>query len=114
MITNKTKKRKIVSKVKVCRSFLSKSLGLMFRFDLVDKGLVFVFDKEKKIGLHMFFVFMPIDVLFLNSKKKVVEIKENFMPFHFYNPRKKAKYIVELPWMTVKEKKIKVGDFISF
>ncbi len=114
MITNKTKKNKIVSKVKLCRSLISKGLGLMFRFDLRDKGLVFVFDSEKRRQLHMFFVFMPIDVIFLDRKKKIVEIKEDFFPFHIYSPKQKAQYIIELPWMTVREKKIKIGDVISW
>ena len=39
----------------------------------------------------MFFVFFPIDVLFLDKNKKVVELKENFKPFSIYFPKNKAK-----------------------
>ena len=60
------------------------------------KNLVFVFDKEVKESLHMFFVFYPIDVLFLDKDKRVVEIKRNFKPFKFYFPKNKAQYIIEL------------------
>jgi uncharacterized membrane protein (UPF0127 family) len=62
----------------------------------------------------MMFVFFPIDVLFVDKNKKVVEIKESFMPFTFYNPEKKAKYVVELPAGAVKETKTSVGDRIGF
>lgn len=112
MIKNKTRKIVISREHKLCTSNFSKSKGLMFT--LTPKSMVFVFEKEKKIPLHMFFVFFPIDVLYLDKKKKVVEIKESFMPFHFYNPKKKAAYVVELPFGTVDDTKTKLGDIIEF
>ncbi|MBR9691161.1 DUF192 domain-containing protein [Candidatus Woesearchaeota archaeon] len=78
---------------KVCRSAWSKARGLMFSR---KKNLVFVFDDEKRRNLHMFFVFFPIDVLFLDKDKKIVEIKKNFKPFTYYKPKNKVKYIVEI------------------
>lgn len=44
----------------------------------------------------MFFVFYSIDVLLLNEKKEIVEIKKNFKPFTFWNSKEKGKYVVEL------------------
>jgi len=92
---------------KICRSLWSKARGLMFSR---KKNLVFVFEEEKRIGLHMFFVFFPIDVLFLDSKKKVVEIKRNFRPFSFYTSKEKAKYVVELS----EKYNFKLGDKVNF
>ena len=57
---------------------------------------MFVFDKEKRISLHMLFVFFPIDVLFLDKNRKIIEIKKNFKPFTFYKSKNKANYVVEL------------------
>ena len=62
----------------------------------------------------MFFVFYPIDVLFLNKNKIIVEIKENFRPFAFYTPKNKAKYIIELSQKTIKKTKTQIGDKIKF
>ena len=83
-------------------------------FSRQPKTLIFIFDSEKIVPLHMFFVFYPIDVLFLNKNKKVVETKENFKPFTLHNPRNKAQYIIELPKGTIKKTKTTVGDTISF
>ena len=47
-------------------------------------------------SLHMFFVFFPIDVLFLDKDKKIIEIKRNFKPFSFYKSKEKAMYVVEI------------------
>ncbi|MBN2112400.1 DUF192 domain-containing protein [Candidatus Woesearchaeota archaeon] len=112
MIANKTRKREISKEHKLCTSAASKSFGLMFRIN--PKSLVFAFDKEKIIPLHMFFVFFPIDVLFLDRRKRVVEVKKNFMPFTFYKPRRKAMYVVELPFGAVERTKTRLGDIIDF
>ena len=79
-----------------------------------DRVLIFKFSHEKIVPLHMIFVFYPIDVLFLNKEKVVVELKENFGPFTFYTPKKKAMYVVEMPKNSTKKLKVKVGDKTEF
>ena len=78
------------------------------------KPLIFIFKKEKINPLHMFFVFYQIDVLFLDKNKIVAEMKENFDPFSFYNPKNKSKYILELPQGTIKKSNTKIKDKIEF
>lgn len=112
MLKNITKNRILAKKSKFCKNIFSKAMGLMF--SKKNKALIFIFNKEKIILLHMFFVFHPIDVLFLNKNKKVVEIKEKFKPFTFYTSKNKAKYIIELPYTTIKRTNTKIGDTISF
>ena len=91
---------------KVCKNVLSKARGLMFSR---KRNLMFVFDKEQRIALHMFFVFFPIDVLFLDKNKRIVEIKKDFKPFTFYKSKKKAKYVVEL----VEKHNYKIGQIFK-
>ena len=110
-IKNTTKKILLAKNAKACKNIFSKSLGLMFS---KPKSLIFVFKKEKIIPLHMFFVFYPIDVLFLNKNNVVVEIKENFTPFAFHTPKYKAKYVIELPKDTIKKCNTKIKDKIEF
>lgn len=86
----------------------------MFRKKLHKNALIFIFHKGKIIPLHMLFVFHPIDVLYIDKDKKVVEIKENLKPFSFYTPKNKAVYIIELPAGTIKKTKTKPGDRIEF
>jgi len=84
----------------------------MFHKKITDTAYVFIFNKPRRIDLHMFFVFYPIDVLFLDEKKKIVEIKENFRPFTFYYPNKKASYVIELP--AGKGKLCEIDDSLDF
>jgi hypothetical protein len=99
-------------KIKACRSFLSKIIGLMFsRMNDIDGALLY-FDKKDFYGIHMFFVFHPLDIFWLNEKKEVVDF-QRAMPFAFkvYYPKKAAKYILELRSKSVD---IKIGEKINF
>ena len=107
-------KKKIFGKgIVFCRSAFSKASGLMFR-KIKDKAMVFFLGKERRILLHMFFVFSPIDVLFLDKEKRVVEIKKKLMPFTFYKSKKKVSYVIELPERTVDKETIRLGNKIDF
>ncbi len=106
MIT--TSDGKVISRTeKICRSRWSQTWGLMFRR---RQNLIMVLDTEKKISLHMFFVFFPIDVLIVDEEKKIVEIKRDFRPFTFWTAKEKGKYVVE---MGVKGE-YEVGERLSF
>jgi uncharacterized protein len=109
MIRNVTKGIILANKAEICKSSLSKAVGLMFS-KKSDKGLIFVFEKEQIVPLHMFFVFYPIDVLFLDKNRKVLEIKRNFKPFTCYTPKNKAKYLIEL----LDCRNTVVGDKLAF
>ena len=80
---------------RICKSIISQARGLMFRR---KQNLVMILNKEKKISLHMFFVFFPIDVLILDKNKRIIEIKRNFKPGKIWNSKKKGKYVVELAY----------------
>ena len=112
MITNKTRKTLIAERHYNFKSPISKAIGLMFSMN--PKNLVFIFKKERIVPLHMFFVIFPIDVLFLDKNRKVVDLKDNFRPFTSYTPRAKSKYVIELPKGMIAKSKTKLNDIILF
>lgn len=95
-------------KIIFCDSFFSKLRGLMFTRKS-DRALVFRFAGENKAALHMFFVFYPIDVVYLNANKVIVEMKPNFKPFRVYFPKNRARYVLELPAGYIREHALAVG-----
>ena len=109
IILNKKTQKILTSHAHLCKDPFSKAIGLMFCFDK-EKSLVFIFSKEIQSSLHMWFVFYPIDVLFLDSRKKVVEIKEHFQPFTFYFPQHTSKFIIEVPDGTIQKTGTKITD----
>ncbi|MEM3373871.1 MAG: DUF192 domain-containing protein [Candidatus Woesearchaeota archaeon] len=113
MIYNKTKNILICKEKKILNNVIEKAIGLMFSKPIKDKGYIFVFEKSQRVSLHMFFVFFPIDVVFLDENKRVVEIKENFRPFTFYSSKNKIKFFIEIPQGLIKNK-IEINDILSF
>ncbi len=111
MIVNASKKRVLAKNFGVCNSSLSKAKGLMFSG---KKTLVFIFGEERRISIHMFFVFFPIDILFLDKNRRVIEIKRELKPFEVYRSRKCAKYFIEFPLGVVNKGNTALGDKIEW
>ena len=114
MLHNTTKNTLLANTIRYASTPLKKLLGLMFSKEHKHSALIFPSNKEKIQSLHMLFVFYPIDVIFLNKDKEIVELKENFKPFTFYKSKEKAQYILELPKNTIKQSQSSVGDNIRF
>ena len=112
MIINKTKKVTLSKDHKVCKTILSKTKGLMF--STKQKTLLFIWEQEKIRNIHMFFVFFPIDVLYLNKEKKVMALKKRLMPFSISNITTPAQYIIELQQRTIKRTNTQINDIIDF
>lgn len=102
---------KLVSEKVLCITPFQKATGLMFKKKLTDTAYVFAFDADQKIPITMFFVFFPIDVLWVNSDHEIVDLKKKVLPFtpHIYH-RGKARYLVELPAGTISKNGIALMD----
>ena len=113
MIRNKTSKKVLARNLKHCHSAWAKGLGCMFTFSM-KHALIFHFKKPTAADLHMFFVLHPIDVLWLDEKRRVVDIEENLKPFTYRVAKKRAMFVIELDPGIIKTSKTKVGDVINF
>ena len=121
-ILNSTKRTVIAEETERSESFWGKALGLMFRKELPrEKAFVMVFEKDGNPGIWMPFMRFAIDVIFLDSKKRVVGIHENVRPMGFnpktwkvYYPDKPAKYIIETNSGEVKKSHTELGNSIEF
>jgi uncharacterized membrane protein (UPF0127 family) len=110
MLVNKSTGKKII-KERVRKDFLGQAFGLMLK-KKHDYALIFEFKNERRISLTMWFVNFPIDVLWLDKHKRVVEIKKDFKPWANYTPKHHAKYVIELP--EGYGYKFKVNDFVDW
>lgn len=106
---------KILSEnVTICDTLFKQGNGLTFRFPKKPFAYVFVFKKSVKKAITMWFVFYSIDIVFLDSNNKVVEIVESLKPFSNYFPKNKFRYFIELPSKTVKTNNVIVGSKFSW
>jgi uncharacterized membrane protein (UPF0127 family) len=61
-------------------------------------ALLFVFEKEDKHGIWMKNMLMPIDILWLDSNKRIIHKEENVSPGTYpkvFYPKSNAKYVLE-------------------
>ena len=112
MITNTTKNTVIATEHKKCRNILAKTFGLMLKSQIIP--LVFIFKKEKIIPIHTLLVRKPIDLVYLNRKMQVVDLKENLIPYRFYTPKARAMFVIELPAGKIAESKTDLGNTVNF
>lgn len=94
----------------------------MFRGKLGENcGLLMVFRKQSKPGIWMFGMRFPIDIVFISSRKRVVDVRENVKPlslnpltWRVYYPRKPAKYVLELSAGAARATGTKPGDRLGW
>jgi len=94
-------------KAGMCATAWLRCCGLMFSH---KKNLLFVFPDERIRGFHMFFVFFPIDIIFIDSNKKIVAVKEKFRPFTLYRSAVPFQYALEVGVGSVAHKGVAVGQ----
>jgi len=94
-------------KTEVADTTWKKFKGLMLKSK--PKPMLFVFKRSSRHSFHTCFMRFPIDFVFMDENKKVVEIHENVKPWRFVRPQTPAMYVLELPAGTAK-KKYKCGN----
>jgi hypothetical protein len=95
--------------------------GLMFRDNLQkDGGMLFTFPREGRHGIWMMNMSMPIDIVWLDSDKRVVDVEENAPPCDAllicksYSPESNDMYVLEVAAGYAKRHGIKKGTKASF
>lgn len=114
MIINETKGRVWQGHVEVADTFLKRFRGLMLVGN-VNYALVFVLPVESRLNasIHMFFMLSDIDVIWLDSTKRVVDFRRA-RKWRVYAPKAPARYIIEGPVGLIKALDIGEGDLISW
>ena len=79
-------------------------------------SMLFVFEKPKKASFWMKNTYVALDILWINSLKKIVDIKEDAIPFTTIplTPEHYASYVLEIKSGMVRELGIKIGDTVKF
>jgi len=106
----------IASKIVYCDSLFSQGTGLTFRTrkSVDNKAWIFRFKRPRRVGITMFFVFFPIDIIFLDKNNCIVELKENLKSFRNYTSKEKIHSFIELQQGIIKKYSIKKGQHLTF
>jgi len=113
-IVNKTKGSNL-GNADVADTFFSRFKGLMLVKNL-ERGLILKLPSDRSrraSGIHMFFMRIPLDIVFADSEKKVVDTVI-LDPWTTYTPVAPARYVIELEKGKLAESKTEIGDELDF
>jgi hypothetical protein len=86
----------------IADSFIKKAIGLMYRDGISeDECMLFTFSHPSMLGIWMKGMKFPIDILWLDSSKRIVTLMESLPPCggifcKTYYPKLESMYVVEL------------------
>jgi uncharacterized membrane protein (UPF0127 family) len=103
--------------VEIAETDETRHLGLMFRENMTEaQGMLFLFPVEEYQSFYMKNTIMPLDIMFINSKKQIVKIHKKTEPFSEKSlpSFKPSKYVVEVNAGFADKYNIKEGDFIDW
>jgi len=113
-LIDKTTGKVIASKVELADTFWRRFRGLMFRRRFQGgSAMLFSLPRPGRYGIHMFFVRFPIDLLYLDSRFVVVELRAGVRPWRVHRPKTIANYLIELPAGTISRSNVKIGHKIA-
>jgi len=93
--------------------------GLMFRDSLPkNEGMFFIFDSDEKYGFWMMNMSFPIDIIWIDSGKRIVYFVEDAQSCKIfcqtYSPDKEARYVLEVNSGFVQQHDIEIGQKVEF
>lgn len=107
VLRNVSKKTILASDIKRARSLADKTLGLLKKTN--PRSMIF----ETRFGIHTFFMVGSIDVLVLDSKYRVRQIKKSLKPNKIFIYWPKFPFVVELPEGITEKSKTETGDVLK-
>jgi uncharacterized membrane protein (UPF0127 family) len=108
-VYNKTRESFVATEVTIADSYIRRLVGLLGktrRWAKLGRGLWIVPSR----GVHTVGMLFPIDLIFLNRQKEVVDVEEHVRPFRISRVSLKADSVLELPVHTIYRTGTQVGD----
>lgn len=104
--------------LEVVRTPAKQARGLSGRQSLkANTGMLFVYETPSIPGFWMKEMNFPIDIIWIDQNKKVVDITENLAPETYpqvFYPRSPMQYVLEVNANWSKTRNISVGDEVVF
>lgn len=108
-LINETRGTSLGEKIDLADSFFSRFNGLMWRKSLPEGSGLWIIPCD---SVHMFWMFISLDILFLDRDQRIVHSIENLKPWRISPLIKKAYSVIELPVGSIQKTQSQVGDVI--
>lgn len=109
--------RSVIFQVEVADTPSKRSLGLQYRKELAaDRGMIFLFPSEGQQSFWMKNTPIPLDMIFIDSGRKIVGIVEQTTPFSLDSRSVPARsqFVLEINGGMAKRYGIRSGDLVRF
>jgi hypothetical protein len=109
--------REIVFQVEVANTPAKREMGLQYRRELAsDRGMIFLFASEAPQAFWMKNTAIPLDMIFINSDRKIVGIVEQAVPFSLDSRSVGApsQFVLEINGGSATKLGIQTGDIVRF
>jgi uncharacterized membrane protein (UPF0127 family) len=103
--------------IKIADNYAEREKGLMFVNQMpTNEGMIFIYEDEVRRLMWMKNTYIALDMLFVSSDLKIVNMKENAVPLseELISSIVPVKYTIELNAGQIAEKGIKIGDAIEY
>lgn len=113
-IVNKTKGTNL-NGAHMADTFFSRFRGLMLKKNL-ERGLILKIPAgrgRRGSAIHMFFMRIPLDLVFLDKEKIVVDTV-TLEPWQTYTPKAPARYVIEFKKGILNNSSTEIGDELDF
>jgi|CZKP01.1.fsa_nt_gi uncharacterized membrane protein (UPF0127 family) len=117
IFTDSIGKTKTKIEIEIANNESSRWLGLMFRKHMDDyDGMLFIFPAEEMLSFWMHETYIPLDMVFVNTAKKIVTIHRNTQTLsdQSYPSTAPATYVIEVNSGFCAAHNINEGDRITF
>ncbi|MCX6713916.1 MAG: DUF192 domain-containing protein [Candidatus Vogelbacteria bacterium] len=95
-----------------------RELGLSGRqFLPAGTSMLFIFDQPNYHSFWMKNMNFPIDIIWLDANKKIIDLSENLSPLSFpktFSPKTPAQFVLEVPANFIRRNQLQIGTDISF
>jgi len=100
----------------------SRAKGLMYVQSMPqNEGMLFIYEKEQPLSFWMANTQIPLDIIFLDQNKKIVEIRKMHLCMELitnecptYSSKKPSKYAIELNQNLTNKYNISIGQTASW
>jgi uncharacterized membrane protein (UPF0127 family) len=109
-VVDETQGTVIGDRVEVADTSLTRMKGLLGRHGLDAGAGLWI---RPSSGVHTIGMKFPIDVVGLDSKRRVIKLWENLVPYRLTSVSGKLRSVVELPAGRIAECNLAVGDVLD-
>ena len=110
VVFNETRETVVCDKCLIADTFFKRIKGFIGRTSLdAGEGILLVPCRS----VHMFFMRMPLDVIFISSDNYIVYLFEGLKPWHISPTVWRAKSVLEVPKGTINQTGTQTGDLLK-